>query len=150
MPLRMEVGLGSGDAVLDEDPASALKKEAQTRQFSAMSTVDKRLKCIRIPVGMEVGLGAGDIVLDGTQLKRATAPNFRSMSVVAKRLREISMEVGLGSGDFVLDGELGTQLSLKRGTAYLAPQKGGTAPNFRPLSILAKRLDVSGYHLVRR
>jgi len=31
-----------------------------------------------------------------------------------------------------------------------APQKGGTAPNFRPVSIVAKRLYVSGYHLVRR
>jgi len=31
------------------------------------------------------------------------------------------------------------------------PQKGGTAPpNFRPMSIVAKRLDGSRCHLVRR
>jgi len=40
-------------------------------------------------------------------------------------------------GDIVLDG---TQLLLKR----------GTAPTFRPMSIVAKRLDVSRCHLVRR
>jgi len=44
--------------------------------------------CIRIPLGTEAGLGPGDIVLDGTQFppKRGTAPNFRPMSIVAKRL----------------------------------------------------------------
>jgi len=42
-----------------------------------------------MPLGMEVGLNPGHIVLDGdpTPLsKRGTAPNFRPMSVVAKRL----------------------------------------------------------------
>ena len=42
-----------------------------------------------MPLGTEVGLGLRDIVLDGTQLplpQRDTAPNFRPMSVVAKRL----------------------------------------------------------------
>jgi len=29
MPLRMEVGLGPGDFMLDEDPAPLLKKEAE-------------------------------------------------------------------------------------------------------------------------
>jgi len=42
-----------------------------------------------MPLGIEVGLGPGDIVLDGAQLplpqKGATAPNFRRMSIVAKR-----------------------------------------------------------------
>jgi len=30
------------------------------------------------------------------------------------------------------------------------PPKKGIVPNFRPMSIVAKRLYVSGYHLVRR
>jgi len=147
MPLRMKVGLGSGDVVLDEDPASALKKGAQTRQFSAMSTVAKRLKCIRIPVGMEVGLGAGDIVLDGTQLKRATAPNFRSMSVVAKRLRELSMEVGLSSGDFVLDGD--TALP-KKGHRIPSSPKRGHSPQFSVHVYSGQTAGCIRYHLVRR
>jgi len=41
------------------------------------------------------------------------------------------MEVGLGPGDFVLDGD------------PVAPPKRGTAPNFRPVSIVAKRLPIS-------
>jgi len=49
----------------------------------------------------------------------------------------LGTEVNLGRGDIVLDGDP-------------APPKGGTAPNFRPMSIVAKRLYVSGYHLVRR
>ena len=46
---------------------------------------------IKMPLGMEVGLGPGDIVLERDpappkQRKGGTAPNFRSMSIVAKRL----------------------------------------------------------------
>jgi len=44
---------------------------------------------IKMKFGTEVGLGPGHIVLEGTQLllpNRVTAPNFRPMSVVAKRL----------------------------------------------------------------
>jgi len=41
-----------------------------------------------MPLGMEVGLGSGDIVLDGTELlpKGAQPPIFGPMSIVAKRL----------------------------------------------------------------
>jgi len=50
----------------------------------------------------------------------------------------LGMEVGLSPGDFVLDGD-----------PVPFPQKGGGAlPNFRPISIVAKRLDASKCHLV--
>jgi len=42
-----------------------------------------------MPLGMEVGLGPGDFVLDGDSPalpKRKQSPNFRPMSLVAKRL----------------------------------------------------------------
>jgi len=43
-----------------------------------------------MPLGTEVNLGPGNIVLDGVAAppppKRGTAPSFRFMSVVAKRL----------------------------------------------------------------
>jgi len=43
-----------------------------------------------MPLGTEVGLGPNDIVLHGDPApppkKRGTAPNFRPMSIVAKRL----------------------------------------------------------------
>jgi len=48
----------------------------------------------------------------------------------------LGMEVGLGPGDFVLDGD----------PAPL-PQKGGGAPNFWPMFIMAKRLDGSRWYL---
>jgi len=40
----------------------------------------------------------------------------------------LGTEVNLSSGDVVLDG-------------VAAPPKSGTAPSFRPMSIVAKRLD---------
>jgi len=50
----------------------------------------------------------------------------------------LGVEVGLSPGDFVLDG-------------YPAPpQKGAELPNFRPMSVVAKRLNESRCHLVRR
>jgi len=52
----------------------------------------------------------------------------------------LGMEVGLGPGDFVLDGD----------PALPPPKKGRVPPNFRPMSIVAKRLDGSEHHLVRR
>jgi len=48
------------------------------------------------------------------------------------------MQVGLGPGHIVLDGDPG-----------LLPQRG-TAPNFRPISVVAKWLDGSRCHLVGR
>jgi len=50
----------------------------------------------------------------------------------------LDMEEGLSPGDFMLDGDSASP-----------PQKGGGAllPNFRPISIVAKRLDGSRWHL---
>ena len=49
----------------------------------------------------------------------------------------LGMEVGLSPGDFVLDGD-----------PVLFPKKGAETPlsNFRPISIVAKRLDASRCH----
>jgi len=54
-------------------------------------------------------------------------------------LHYLGMEVGLDPSDIVLDGD-----------PALPPQNGGTAPNFRPMSVVAKWLDGSRCHLVRR
>ena len=51
----------------------------------------------------------------------------------------LGVEVGLGPGDFVLDWEPTSR-----------PQKGGAAPYFWPMSIAAKRLDGSRWHLAWR
>jgi len=71
-------------------PSSPPKKgEAQPLpQFLAHVYCDQAAECIRIPLGIEVGFGPGDTVLHGAQFplpKRGMPPNFRPMSIVAKR-----------------------------------------------------------------
>ena len=51
----------------------------------------------------------------------------------------LGTEVGLDPGDIVLDAE-----------PALPTKNRGTTLNFRPMSIVVKRLYVSGYHLVLR
>jgi len=57
--------------------------------FWPMSIVAKWL-WTKMPLGTEVNVGPGDVVLDGVAAppKRGTAPSFRFMSIVAKRLDE--------------------------------------------------------------
>ena len=52
---------------------------------------------------------------------------------------KLGMVVGLGQGHTVLDGD-----------PAAPPPKRGTAPNFRPMSVVAKRLDELRCHLVWR
>ena len=54
----------------------------------------------------------------------------------------LGMEVGLGLGDFVLD--------VGWGPGAPSPKKGGRAPNFWPMSDVAKWLDGLRCHLVCR
>jgi len=89
-------------------------------------------------LGIEVGLSPGDFVLDGTQPHHqkgggAPRPQFSAHFYCGKTAgcikMPLGMEEGLSPGDFVLDGDPAPS------------QKGGGAPNFRPMSIVAKRLD---------
>jgi len=98
-----------------------------------------------MPLGMEVGLGPGDFVLDGDPghlPKNWAQPPHQFLTNVycgqtAGWIKiPLRMEVSLGPGDIVLDGD--------------PTPKKGTDPNFRPMSSVAKRLYVSGYHLVQR
>jgi len=52
----------------------------------------------------------------------------------------LGLEVGLGPGEFVLDGD----------PAPLPKMGRKPVPNFRPMSIVAKWLDVSRWHLAWR
>jgi len=82
-------------------------------QFSAHVYCVQTAGWIKVPLGTEVGLDPSDIVLDGDPApppqKGDRAPNFRSMSIVAKQLHAsvgaTCMEVGLGSGHIVIDGD---------------------------------------------
>jgi len=102
---------------------------------------------IKMPLGMELGFGPGDFVSDGdpaplTQKGGGAPPHFLVHVYCGQTAGWIKIalgtEVGLGPGHIVLDGDP-------------APpsQKGRTAAtNFRPISIVAKRLDASRCHLV--
>jgi len=78
MPLGTDVGLGPGDIVLDEDPATP--KNGTAPQFSAHVYGGQTAVCVRIPLGTEVRLSLGDIVLDGNTapppLKGHSSPIF--------------------------------------------------------------------------
>jgi len=87
MALGTKMGLSPGDLVLDRDP-TPLPKKGRSPQFSAHVYCGHTAGRIKMPLGTQVGLSPGDIVLDGDRAspKRGTAPNFRPVSIVAKRL----------------------------------------------------------------
>jgi len=93
MPLGVEAGLGPGDFVFDGDSCSYPQKKGHTHpaQFLAHVCCGQTAGWIKMPLGTEVNVGPvgpGDVVLDGVAAppKRGTAPSFRFMYIVAKRL----------------------------------------------------------------
>jgi len=89
MPLGTEVGLGPDYIVLHGDPAPFPPK-GHSPQILAHVCCGQTAGWIKMSLGREVNLGLGDIVLDENPTrplpKGAQAPNFRSMSVVDKRM----------------------------------------------------------------
>jgi len=97
---------------------------------------------IKTALGVEVGLGTGRTVLDGDPAplpKKGTEPQFSAHAYCGQTAGWIKMplgtEIDLGQGHIVLDG---------------VPTRRGRASNFRPMSIVAKRLNGSRFHLVPR
>jgi len=90
MPLGMEVDLSLRDIVLNGDPVPS-PKGGGVPQFSAHVYCGQTAAWIKMPHGTEVDLGADNTVLDGdpspiSKRGRSPLPNFRLMSIVAKRL----------------------------------------------------------------
>jgi len=66
MPLGMEVGLGPGDFVFDEDPTTPRRKgHTHPAQFLAHVYCRQTAAWIKMPLGTSVNVGPGDVVLDG-------------------------------------------------------------------------------------
>jgi len=88
MSLGMEVGLGPGDFVFGRDLAILRRKHNHPTQFLAHVYCGPTAGWIKMPLCTEVNLGPGDVVLDGVAAapKKSTAPSFRFMSIVIKRL----------------------------------------------------------------
>jgi len=98
-----------------------------------------------MPLGREVGLSPSDIVLDGVPapLLKEGQSQFSALVYCGQTAGWIQMElrkeVGLGPGHIVLDGD-----------PPPPPKKKGNSLHFRPISIVAKRLYGSRWHLARR
>ena len=89
MALGTEVGLGPGHIVLGGDTAPLPKKGAEPPQFLAHLYFSQTAGFIKMPLGMEVGLSLGDCVRwrpSPLPQKGRAPPNFRTTSIVAKRL----------------------------------------------------------------
>ena len=141
MPLGMDVGLSPGDFVLDGDPFPLPKRgRSPLPNFRpAHFYCGRTAGWIKMALGIEVGLSPGDFVSDGdpaSSLKMGgtTSPIFGPFHFYCGRTAgcikmPLGMEVGLSPGDVVLDGGP---------SPY--PERGRVPPNFRPMSIVAKRL----------
>jgi len=134
MPLGIEVGLGTGDFVLDGDPAPLPKKGRSPQIFGPCllwpnGWMDQdgtwhgsRPQSRRL--GVEVGLSLGDFVLDGDPApspKGAEPPpqfsaHFYCCQTAGCIKMPLGMEVGLSPVDFMLDGDPAP-----------SPQKGGAS-----------------------
>jgi len=141
-----EVGLGPGYIVLVVDPVPS--EVAQQPHVLAYAHCGQAATWIKMPLGTELGLCAGDIVLNGdpVPLQRSTAqpPNFRPMSIVAKRLdgsrikKPIGTEIGLGLGHI----RWGPSSPTERCAAALPFAVFGRDKS-RSMSIVAKRSPIS-------
>ena len=116
-------------------------------QCSAHICCGQMAAWIKMVLGTEVGLSPGDFVLDrdpAPSQKGGWASKFSADVYCGQTAQLIKMALGMQVGrnpsDFVLDRDPAP--FLKRGRSLL--------PNFRPISVVAKWLDASRRHLVRR
>jgi len=144
MKLGMEVGLGPSHIVLDGDPAPPPQKST-VPQFSAHVCCGQTHLLIKTALRRAVGLGPGDIVQDGNpapQKGYPAAPDFSAHVYCSQTAGWIKMplgtKVGLDSGHIALHGDSALPPTLKR----------DTAPNFRSMFVVAKRLHGSRRHLL--
>ena len=137
MSLGMEVSLGTGDFVLDGDPASPPQKGGRAPQFSAHVNLLRpngwmdEAGWMKLVLDTEVGLSPGDFVLDGDPVpfpKKGAEPpspqfsaHFYCGQTAACIKIPLGIELGLGPGDFVTCVRWGTRCPL--------PQRG-TDPQF--------------------
>ena len=118
--------------------------------LSCLSVCDVGVLCqtvgeMKMKLGTEVGLGSGHIVLDGDPASppnRAQPPNFlahvRCGQVAGLIKMPLVREVGLSPSDNVLDGDPAPLPKRRRSPP---------PPNFRPMSVVTRRLDGSRCHL---
>ena len=113
MALGMEVSLGSGHIVLDEDPAPPPQKGTQPPIFGP-SLFGQTAGWIKVPLGTKVGLGSGHIVTWGFSSsppkKRGQSPQFSShvycQGLLRRGWRQTAYTLRRGGESSTLHGEL--------------------------------------------
>jgi len=144
MALGTEAGLGPDHILLDGDPA-LLPKRGHSPQFLAHFHCSQTAGCIKMPLDMEVGLRPGNFVLDGIPApfpkRECSSPIFGPCLLWPN---------GWDDQDATWYGgrPRSRRHCVRWGPSSFPPK--GYSPHFRPMSIVANRLYVSGYHLVRR
>jgi len=132
MPLGMEVGLSPGHFVLDGDPAP-LSKKGRSPPFSAHVYCGKTAAWIKMSLGTEVGLGKDDIVLheDPAPIsKKGVEPPIFGPFLLWPNgwMHQEATRYG---------GRPQPRRLCVRWGPSPSPQRGA-APNFRPMSVVAK------------
>ena len=150
MVLGVEVGLSPGDFVLDGDPASPSQKGGGAPpQFSAHVYCVQTAAWIKMPLDTEVVLGPEDIVLEGDPAPIPSPKRGQSPSPIFGSCL-LWLNSWMDQGGTWHGGGPWSRPHCARWEPSFPPEKGGRAPNFRPIFIVAKRLDALRCHLVWR
>jgi len=136
-----EVGLGPGHIKVDWDPA--ILPQRGTAPICGPCR-GQTAGWITMPLGTEVGLGPGNNVIDGDPApKRGTAAPIFGPCLLRPNAW--------------MDQDATCYRATPRPRPHCVrwgpsppPQKKETVPNFRPISVVAKWLDGSSCHFVRR
>ena len=140
MKLGMQVGLSPRHIVLSGDLAPPLPKQ-QSPRFSAHVCCDQMAGWIKMLLGM---VGLGPCTRFCVRWRPSSPPQFSAYVHCGQTAgwikTTLGTKMGLGPGHIVLDGD--TALLHKKG---LSPR-----PNFRSISVVAKRLQGPRCHSVRR
>jgi len=138
MALGMRVGLSPRHIVLDGDTAPLPKSGRAAPNFRTIFIYcSETARCIKIPLGMEVGLSPGDFVLDGGPVplpKNGWSPQIFGLRILWPN--------GCMDQDAWYGGRRRPTRHCVRWEPSSPPLKGHSPPpNFRPLSVVVKRLD---------
>jgi len=133
--LGVQVDVGPGHIVSDENPASPSPKRGQNPQFLAHVYCGQTAAWIKMPLGMEIGLNLCHIVLDRDP---APPPQKGGQSPIFGPC--LFWPNGWTDHDATwYDGRPRPwQHCVRCGPSST---QRGTAPKFRPMSVVAKQLD---------
>ena len=147
MALGMEVDLSPGDFVLDGAQPHPQKAAEPPSQFCAHFYCGQIAGCIKMPLGTEVGLGPGDTVRWGP----SSSPPPKKSAQLPIFGRCLLWPNGCMYQDTTwYGGRPQPRRNCVRWRPSSPSSRGAQPLNFRPMSVIAKRLDGLRCHLVRR